>query len=218
MLSLLWTSCAIDDDIPIDLCQDEFIGNFVLLQSSKEVFPYHDLPVETSFFFVNETNDEIVYKSSIFLNSLISISIPTPCPADEEVNNLYDYRIEMISGTFQSTQNSMTFQLTLQVRIDADDPGSSKVADEFSVHAKEFGDDFLNAEQVFSMIADQRNSSQTSSTPLFFETIEVNDRTLTNVYKTEIADPFSEIYYSFEFGIVAFTDLDDVQWVLDRIE
>lgn len=218
LIFLLLPACAIDDDIPIDPCMDEFVGTFDLLPTSEDVFPYLDLPLTTNFVFVNEMEEEIQYNMDAIVDINVTGSIPKPCPENDELELIYRYESGFKAVNLLCEDNPLVLRMSLQTRLDFQDPTSEKVSDIFSIFARDSDVDIFTAFQVYYMVVDPRNSDGPTFGPDYFETITIGNKTFTDIYKTNFSDPFLTLYYSFEEGIVAFTDLDDVQWVLDRIE
>ena len=118
----------------------------------------------------------------------------------------------------------MNFTLEMRSILDSDDYSGEKISDYFRVEAFDpvlEGTNVLaglqNRQTMFVMLANQRTSTKDYSSVYrdYFESISVLNKTFSEVYTY---DYIYRTYYNKEFGIVAFTDFDNQQWVLDRIE
>ena len=211
-------SCAIDDEIPIDPCQNEFVGSFELTETSKDVFPYLEITDSTNIIFTNESGEEAVYNIKFPFSGMFNAWVPKPCPVNEEEEIQFEYETEFNSVELRSEDRPIAFGLTLQTRLDYDDPAAGKVSDIFMIHTYDSIESTFFGFQVFNMVADIRTSTLSTWEAEYFESIEINNKVLTDVYKTDFVDPFIILYYSFDYGIAAFTDNEEVQWVFDRFE
>ncbi len=218
LISIMISSCAIDDDIPIDPCQDEFVGSFDLLPTSDEVFPYFDLPITSKVIFVNEVGEEAIYQIGFPVSLKVTSNIPKPCAENLDFNINYSYETDYKGLQFESDENSISFSLNLSARIDFDDPAAGRVSDVFTIFGHDKENDTGTRFGIFSMVADQRTSTNDLPGPRYYESLQFLNRTFTDVYISETLNPFTTLYYTKEQGIVSFRDVDDVLWALDRIE
>jgi hypothetical protein len=216
LLSLLLViSCKKGDpDLPPDLCGEEFIGEFRLLEDSRISIPY----LENRLLYFKDADGRQAEFEFLFGDGgykLESMSASQPCQFDSSRMQVkkasvdgYQFFINEVTEFIQ-----MKFMLDLSVKPFFHD--TIAVSDQLSVSV---GFDLQSPDygKTLTLLVNQRDLPVQSVNlfPKPIEEVVLIDKTFYNVFTNS---DFS-FFYNNDLGIIAFKDKNKHLWVLDRSE
>lgn len=216
LLSLLLViSCKNGDpDLPPDLCGEEFVGEFRLLEDSRISIPY----LENRLLYFKDADGRQAKFEFLFGDGgykLESMSASQPCQFDSSRMQVKKASVDsyqfFINGVTEFIQ--MKFMLNLSVNPFFQD--TIAVSDQLTVSV---AFDFQSSDyaKTLTLLVNQRDLPIQSVNlfPKPIEEVVLNDKTFFNVFTNS---DFS-FFYNNDLGIIAFKDKNKHLWVLERTE
>ena len=209
------SGCAIDDDVEIQTCEDVIGDSYQLLQTSIDEIPYFELPENTKFIFINEVGEEVVFRMESRNSYELNTGIQITCPNNPNSNYVYRYKTELETFNFVSDEITISFEIKLSTSLNSSDPESGKFADDLAIIGRDGG---MFIDFVFLKTINKRTYDAPRHVPECFDEIDVAGYTLLNVCNNLSISSVIECYWNNLQGITMFSEINGVQWVLDRIE
>lgn len=216
LLSLLLViSCKKGDpDLPPDICGEEFVGEFRLLEDSRISIPY----LENRVLYFKDAEGRQAKFEFLFGDGgykLESMSASQPCQFDSSRMQVkiasvdsYQFFINEVTEFIQ-----MKFMLDLSVNPFFQD--SLAVSDQLTVSVG-FDPQSPDYAKTLTLLVNPRDLPIQSINlfPKPIEEVVLNDKTFFNVFTNS---DFS-FFYNNDLGIIAFKDKNKHLWVLERTE
>jgi len=176
-----------------------YVGQYPLLSSSAENFPYNDSLTE--FTFTDNLNNDI--KAS---TTAIDHHFTNTYQSANDYNSNPSLFIEYINESYRTTLSipSLNKEIKIEafVSVDVTDYESIKYADILKVYHT----DITSSKQQMVIVLDERtrpNGFPEASVP--DSSLTINGKTFTNVYSNKVDKAFI-IYFNLEEGVVGFKD------------
>ncbi|GJM33545.1 MAG: hypothetical protein DHS20C18_25460 [Saprospiraceae bacterium] len=221
-------ACNKDDDTnPIDIsipCTNELIDldTIRLNPESLEFIPYDG---EESFYFKNNIGEEVKFEPLYppISHSFRETDFELTCD-DGDINN-YVFTREQYAVSHKCTDLNLQFYLNVYSYNSSEYP---QFVDKFTLIFHEPSlDNFIDTLIQLKVITSFKDEEELLGDEFdsynqyeFKGEIELLDKTFNNVYK--VIEPednlLTELYFSKEYGIVGFKDLEFRLWVFDRFE
>ena len=214
---LIISSCKTKD--PINICEDEYVGEFRLLESSSISIPYSK---NLNLFFKDSIGNEKVFEFDFDNGGYYITDSPysTPCDANSSLEKYliantdnYHYRIYETSPS-----NDLRFLISLCAIPFSLGTEIVKLSDQFIVtRFLEITPQTNNYDIALILMVNRRDlkEEEIDSFPKPIEELELQGKIFNKVY-TNID---SSLYYNYELGIIAFKDQEKNHlWVLEKME
>lgn len=213
----LLTSCDQDDEAAATPNEGPLtidIGSYHLQPESIEQIPYLG---KSEIVFVDTIGTEVVFNiEEEDLFESIGSKYYTYDVFEEGDTVVYEFNTEVKRFKLESTALDMQFSLSLRATPYYLNPESEAVADIMEILLPTPNSPSFYEQQVF------RHEVNTRSYPNSFNNepipeIELLGRTFTEVIWNDYANPISQVYFNFEYGIVSFTDYNGKQWRFEEL-
>lgn len=212
------SSCNLDDGTDVDPVEGLptiDIGSYSLLPESIAQIPYVN---QSGIIFVDTFGTEVFFsieEEDVFESSAANYYKYDVFEEGDTV--VYEFNTEIKTFNLESTALGMQFRLRLRAMPYYGDPESEAVADVMEISLPVPNSPNFSSQQVF------RHEVNTRSYPTSFNNepipeIEIFDRTFTEVIWNDYANPISQVYFNFEYGIVSFTDYQGKQWRFENFQ
>jgi len=185
-----------------------FLGEFELVQQSKEFIPYDD-PLN-SIIFSNIEGDEFEGKIEYNrLNTVLSLSGTEQCPFDEDVEISYTSRKQ--THSVEIIINELNIRLTLDVFTitEADHNADNPVADQFNLCMQDI-DSGITETCLMKTIEERNSDPYIIHNPVKHDKFEIHGKEFCEVYSDE-ENQFTDynLFYNMDLGIVAIRSKTD---------
>ncbi len=219
LILTLFSACSDDDEMMVIPMEPEGnqsidIGDYSINQSSLESIPYLD---KSQIVFIDSTDKETIFEieeSDLLLNSGATFFKYNVFEEGDTVE--YPYTSQVKRLVLSSDSLNLRLDLSLTARPYYPDPESRNVADIMNIFCG-VPDTTFSSVQVFYHETDQRTYPSTWN-PEVLDEITFHGRTFTDVFNNDFIDAKLQVYWNYEFGIVAFTDLTDNLWRFKDLE
>lgn len=213
-LSLLTIISCKKDDLS-DPCAEEDIGRFRLLDNAINSIPYKE---NTTLFFQdsigNQVEFEFIYGNGGYVSGDIIHS--SACVFDTSLQKVYKANEDYYRYDVIETNDSLNIKLIIVLKVK---PfflhfGTIEISDQLGIGRSLTGS---NSSAIHLNILVNSRELTEEDINMFLKPIDninLHGRTFYNVYY----NTYSSFYYNYEKGIIAFTDLDEKLWVLDKTE
>lgn len=204
-------------------CPDEFeMGDFPLLNSTKELFPYKDSIV--NIVFLDSLGDEVhAIAKRIGFNGLGTSLAQTECLDNPDETIEVSSHTETILDFVSIPALDIGFQVRFEASpnfIKYEDILVQDIANVRFTPFSEFPDSLTYKISEIIILLDHRNNpEQPSNMSNSIPSVILLNKEFTNVYTNTIGKDIVKFYYNNEKGIVGFKVLSNgTQYVFDRFE
>jgi hypothetical protein len=194
-----------------DLCGNESIGDFYLLESSINSIPYSEA---MNLHYVDSVGNHVVLELEEAKYRTVNHDYQTIC----EYDNLEEKHI-MATGDEYSYQlkestNLLNMKIYLNLFVNPF-AGETMLSDEISISIGENNDTSV-AIGALSILVNKREITEEfiNDYSKTVAQVELLNKTFSNVYTNRS----QSCYYNYEFGLIAFEDNSRTLWVLDKSE
>ncbi len=196
-------------------CELIEVGEFDLLDSSKEFMPYACEDTGTTYTYQNPEGDLLTLEQTAFsfIKTSSTLLINDSCENDTINNKGLCIIGENIFVSLRSDISPLQIQIRLKVLPDFDISNLGGVGDFLEITRKTGQNAFRRDIQL---LLDQRTLNfEPSPLQEFYDTIILNGQEFNNVFSQDISvitSPTYKYYYNKESGLVGFEDLFGVIW------
>lgn len=204
---------------------DQYLGRAFLMQESIDLIVE---PPAERIIFTNKDQAETIfwdYGFSFYSDvHVIDRRIGYLCQRKESTS-YYRMDVQRISGTYQqfarTNEHSLYFLYNLSITNKNDtNPEDTLLVDEFTIGSQPSDRHLVTGVKppsLLTVITSNRNNPGPFPQEYYFhEKITLRGKEFRNVYENYNSE--LKLYFSFEFGVVAYEDLEKELWVLDRYE
>lgn len=189
------------------------LGQFNLSEETLFQLAYHE---RESVFFVDENSASATF-------DIIHMETPRADSLDVFVDNVYDdstgvrssYSSQYLDDTLRSAALNIDFIVRLRAQPNLAKPGSRDVGDWVEVWYK--SPEVTVFQKIFETVFNQRSWPGDRLTPPVDE-ITIFNRIFEDVWVHQIPGTPGEVWFSRQYGIVAFTDDAGRQWRFQNLE
>ena len=214
-LALFQLSCSKDSSDSKPTSEPIYIGEYTLLNTSLEKFPYTDKSMATYADSLGNTITLSIYEHPLFMSRGTLYRYDVFMEGDTV---MYSYEAEYKSARLFNDDLDLSFQTRLHARPFYSDPESRTVADVLEIFLKD-PDKPNSASQVFNHLVDKRTWPISSgSSAALLPTYTIHGVTYDSVFHVDYYEPLSEVYLNYAQGIVSFTDFNGVTFHLVKLE
>ena len=181
------------------------LGDFQLLPTSREVFPYAESV--TAVVFKDSLGKTYEYKVETNNSLQLPFSFNSPCRADPNFFPLYQGSEEYRKVAFYIGNEG--FRIEQYVKVNREFADLSQVADFISAGYHHKSEGLLNWEGDLQILIDMRDDPEAETqAAAFHQELQLNGRTFREVYEQVVDEAGSSrrYYFNLEFGLVGFTD------------
>lgn len=204
-------------------CPDEYeMGDFPLLNSTKDLFPYKDSIVNIVFrdSLGNEVN---AIAKRIGFNGLGTTETETECLDNPDENIAASAQTETILDFVSIPALDIGFEVRFRVSpnlIKYEDGLVQDIANIRFTPFSEYPDSLSWTISEINILIDQRNNPELpSNISIAIPSLTLFNKEFTNVYLNTIGNSLVEFYYNNEVGIVGFKEFPNgTMYVFDRVE
>ena len=212
-------SCSKDDDgnlIEDNPCKDEIIGEYYLLENSKNSVPYNE---DLRLYFKDATGNQVnfeVTKSATDYPQYI-YALDTQCEYDSSQKKYYITTGEAYFYDIKEPLESLGVSFDLFLGNGFFGINDIKIFDQLKFSMDYSNENNCSEDNISILI----NSNQLTDerVALYPKSTFINEVTLLNkTFEDVYVGSDEKIYYNYEVGLIGFKDQADNLWVFDKVE
>jgi len=207
-----FTSCKKDNSI--DCCVlEEHIGEFSLMPESRNSIPYEN---ELKIYFIDSLDNEVYFEFDEENQGLqqTSMSASKRCECNPSIWEAKNADTKSYVYIISEPQQLLNMKFLIHLSPNPFHGDDFLVADVLSISLND-ATDSTSFSGLMDILVDERNLTEKyinwyEITKL--DTVQIGDRIFNDVYAN------NNVFYNYEFGLVAFLDRQSKLWVYDRKE
>ena len=207
-----FTSCKNDDNI--DCCVlEENIGEFLLKPESRNSIPYEN---KLKIYFVDSLDNEVYFEFDEENQGLqqTSMSVSKKCDCNPSIWEVKNADTKSYVYIISEPQQLLNMKFLIHLSPNPFHGDDFLVADVLSISLNK-ATDSTSFGGLMDILVDERNLTEEyiswyQTTKL--DTVQIGDRIFNDVYANY------NVFYNFEYGLVAFLDRESKLWVYERVE
>ena len=213
LLSLFFVinSCSKEEEDP---CQEEFVGEYFLLENARNSIPYNQ---DLLIYFNDSIGNQVVFEIKMDNEGLepINYSMQIPCEFDSSREKIYLANGEGYLYFIEDPLDSLGISFTLRVSNSFNALDSVRVFDNLMLHMDNSPDNNTSDDYI-SFIVNEREltDDQIAMYPLPIEEVTLLNKTFNGVYTNSAG----KIFYNYTVGLIGFRDKTDNLWVFEKTE
>ncbi|MEM8525589.1 MAG: hypothetical protein AAGG68_13190 [Bacteroidota bacterium] len=209
-----YDTCTFTRSDSIKYCEVIDIGTVELDSNTKKFLPYYCLDNEVLTFRNGRRSAQFRVVRNGFAKIATRYVFSDSC---QDNRSLMVCQVAEAAGvTLISDDLDVDFSIGISTKINRRYPKSGAIGDFLQI-LRPNNPERTSYTQVMSLLITPRTYSLESSSQEFFESLELDGRTFTNVYSVFRSEPSEnyKIYYNEKYGIVGLVDLEEKLWTLD---
>lgn len=216
------TKAKENNDYFFETCRIDYVGDYKLLEESKEFAPQYCSDLGTIFSYSSdsgEAKDFELTRKAYFKSSPVVTNHKISCE-DSRDDIGHCFETETIAMTLSEVNGPSDFIIVIEIVIVIKSDGIEEVADILRIYR--YPDrEILDSKSELAAIINERTLTsdyfRIKEEQEFYNTIEIQNNTYLGVFSMDISNSVNseyKIYYNAEVGLLAFQDIEGAIWKL----